>query len=130
MGNPAAAGATLSIAVHGGTPSSQTFTLPMGTSALTGKPFWSGDAVKGFKYKDSKGENGPVKVAQLKKSGGGVFQLKAVAVGKLGAIAVVPPNFGTDAACGSRSRAAATRTTSASVWTGRSRTMGRSCSRS
>jgi hypothetical protein len=45
-----------------GTPSMQTFPLPAGTSAPTGKPFWSGDVVKGFKYKDSKGENGPVKV--------------------------------------------------------------------
>jgi sugar lactone lactonase YvrE len=96
VGNPTTAGATLSVAVNGNTPSAQTFTLPGGTSALTGKPFWSGDAVRGFKYKDSRGENGPVKVAQLKKSGGGTFQLKAVAAGKLGAIDVVPPNPGTD----------------------------------
>src|SRR5262245_7390604 len=96
LGSPAAGGATLSIAVSGGTPSAQTFALRMGTSALTGKPFWSGDAERGFKYKDSRGENGPVKAAQLKRSGGGTFQLKAVAVGKLGAIEVVPPDLGTD----------------------------------
>src|SRR5262249_6560949 len=66
VGNPAAGGATLSIAANGGTPSAQTFALPMGTSALTGRPFWTGDAVRGFKYKDAKGENGPVKAAQLK----------------------------------------------------------------
>ncbi len=96
VGDLTVAGASLAITAHGGTPSAQTFALPAGRSALTGKPFWSGDAVKGFKYKDSKGENGPVKVAQLKKSGGGLFQIKAVAVGKLGAIAVVPPNPGTD----------------------------------
>src|SRR5262249_33934003 len=64
--------------------------------ALTGKPFWSGDAVRGFKYKDSRGENGPVQAAQLKKSSSGLFQLKAAAVGKLGAIEVAPPNLGTD----------------------------------
>ena len=29
---------------------------------------------RGFKYKDSKGENGPVKAVQLKKSGGGSFR--------------------------------------------------------
>ena len=55
--------------------------------------------MKGFKYKDAKGENGPVKVAQLKKSGGGVFQIKAAAKtvgGPLGIITVVPPNPGTD----------------------------------
>jgi hypothetical protein len=96
VGDPTAAGATLSIAVNGGTPSAQTFSLPGSTSALTGKPFWSGDAVKGFNYKDSKGENGPVKGAQLKKSGGRTFQLKAVAVGTLGAITVAPPDPGTD----------------------------------
>jgi hypothetical protein len=96
VGDPTAAGASLSITVDGGTPSMQTFALPAGTSALTGKPFWSGDTVKGFKYKDAKGENGPVKVAQLKKSGGAVFQIKAHAVGQLGAITVVPPNPGTD----------------------------------
>ena len=28
---------------------------------MTGKPFWSGDATKGFKYKDAKGENGLVR---------------------------------------------------------------------
>ena len=63
VGDPTVAGASLAITANGGTPSAQTFALPAGTSALTGKPFWSGDAVKGFKYKDSKGENGPVKVA-------------------------------------------------------------------
>src|SRR5262245_66597153 len=96
VGNPVASGATLSIAANGGTPSAQTFALPMGTSALTGRPFWTGDAVRGFKYKDAKGENGPVKAAQLKKSGSGLLQMKAVAVGKLGAIEVAPPDLGTD----------------------------------
>ena len=47
VGNPAAGGATLSITANGGTPSNQTFGLPMGTSALTRRPFWSGDAVRG-----------------------------------------------------------------------------------
>jgi hypothetical protein len=96
VGDPTVAGASLSITANGGTPSMQTFALPTGVSALSEKPFWSGDAVKGFKYKDAKGENGPVKVAELKKSGGGVFQIKAAAVGQLGAITVVPPNPGTD----------------------------------
>lgn len=94
VGTPTTGGATLTIAVDGGTPSSQTFALPAGTSAATRKPFWSGDATRGFKYKDAKGENGPVKVAQLKLKKG-VFQITAVAQGKLGTISVLPPNAGT-----------------------------------
>ncbi len=91
VGDPTAGGASLSITLNGGTPSMQTFALPA--------PRWSGNAVKGFKYRDAKGENGPVKVAELKKSGGGVFQIKAAAKtvgGPLGIITVVPPNPGTD----------------------------------
>ena len=104
-GNPTLSGATLSVAVFGGTPpptgnSSQVFPLPQGVSGITNKPFWSGDAVKGFKYKDSKGENGPVKSAQIKKTASGNFTIKAVLSGKLGpvqpSILVLPPNPGTN----------------------------------
>src|SRR5262245_37490746 len=42
-------GAILDISVNGGTPASQTFDLPQGTSSK-GKPFWSGDAAKGFTH--------------------------------------------------------------------------------
>jgi hypothetical protein len=100
VGDPSISGATLSITVNGATPSDQIFRLPPGI-AITGKPFWSFDAKKGFRYKDAKGENGPVKVAQIKKSGG-VFQIKAVAVGHLGAITVLPPNPGTGGCVGLR----------------------------
>lgn len=96
VGDPVTSGAMLTISANGGTPSSATYTLPIGASALTGKPFWTGDVLKGFKYKDSKGENGPVKVAQVKKSARGVFQIKTVVSGKLAPVAVVPPNPGTD----------------------------------
>src|SRR5262249_33852288 len=96
VGDPTAAGASLTIMANGDTPSEQTFNLPMGTRVITGKPFWSGDAVKGFKYKDSKSENGSIKVVQIKKSGSGVFQIKAVGTGKFVLLAVVPPNPGTD----------------------------------
>lgn len=95
VGAPTTGGATLTIAVNGATPSSQTFELPAGIGASGGKPFWSGDATRGFKYKDLKGENGPVKVAQLKLKKG-VFQITALVDGKLGAVSVVPPNAGTD----------------------------------
>ena len=95
VGNPTVTGGVLVVTASGGTPSSQTFLLPQGTSGITGKQFWTGDAIKGFKYKDPKGENGPVKVAQIKKSASGTFAIKSVIVGKNGLIVVVPPNPGT-----------------------------------
>ena len=62
---------------------------------MTGQAVLERDATKGYKYKDSKGENGPVKIAQIKKTPSGVFQIKAVIDGKHGAVSVVPPNTGT-----------------------------------
>src|SRR5262249_17981312 len=96
VGDPTVAGASLLLVANGGTPSAQTFALPAGTSALAGRPFWSGDATKGFKYKDSKGENGPLKSAQIKKSSRGRIVLKAVADGRRGSITVLPPDPGLD----------------------------------
>jgi len=93
VGDPTADGATLTVGAEGGTPSEQTFELPQGTNAK-GKPFWSGDATKGFKYKDAKGENGPVTQAAIKKSGKGVFTISFNAQGKRGPISIVPPNPG------------------------------------
>jgi len=94
VGDPTVGGATLTVDVVGTATTRQTFTLPIGLDAK-GKPFWSGDAVKGFKYKDKKGANGPVKALQIKKSSKGVFQIKAAIDGKLGAVSLVPPNAGT-----------------------------------
>lgn len=88
VGDPTASGATVSISLYGGTTASQVFALPQGTNAK-GKPFWSGDATKGFAYKDPKGENGPVKLAQLKIKKG-TFQLKVLISGKNGTITVLP----------------------------------------
>ena len=96
VGNPVTGGAALTITVHGTTPHVETFPMPVGMSML-GKPFWSGDATKGFKYKDTAGENGPVKTAAIKKSKAGTFTMKALIDGKLGAISVLPPDLGTDA---------------------------------
>src|SRR5258705_10108776 len=87
-------GATGTISADGGPPPSETYAWPAGASPSTLRPFWSGDPAKGFKYKDPKGENGPVKSAQLKLKGG-VFQIKITVDGKLGPVAVVPPNPGT-----------------------------------
>src|SRR5581483_559180 len=94
VGDPTTSGATLVVSVAGATPGTETYNLPAGTSPMTGKPFWSGDAAHGFKYKDPKGENGAVKAGQIKVKNG-AFQLKAVASGKLGTISLLPPNPGT-----------------------------------
>ncbi len=93
VGDPTVDGATLVVDAIGGSTNSQTFNLPTGTSVATGKPFWSGDATKGFKYKDRDGENGPVKVAKLK-SKNGKFLFKAVMLGKIGDVTLQPPNEG------------------------------------
>src|SRR5262249_30677847 len=93
VGDPTTDGATVTISVTGATPSSQTFTLPAGVSSRKQKPFWTGDAVKGFKYKDGKGENGPVKNAQVKLKGG-TFQITVTIDGKGGPVDVVPPDPG------------------------------------
>jgi phospholipase C len=95
VGNPVANGATLTIRVTGGSLDGDTYNLPQGTS-LAGKPFWTGDAVKGFKYKDPKGDNGPVASASISLKNG-TMQIKAGASGKNGdPINVVPPNPGAD----------------------------------
>ncbi len=94
VGDPIGNGAVVTISADGGTPSVETYALPAGTGAA-GQPFWTGDSVKGFRYRDSKGENGPVRAALLKLHGG-VFQIKVVVDGKLGAVGVVPPQPGTD----------------------------------
>ncbi len=95
VGNPTVDGATVTISANGAVPSSETYPLPAGLSPLRNKPFWSGDAVKGFKYADAKGENGPVKSASVKLKNG-TFQVKVTVSAKVKPVAVVPPNPGTD----------------------------------
>ena len=95
VGDPVANGATVTITANGANPTEETYAMPAGTSPSSSKPYWSGDLVKGFKYRDSKGENGPVKVAQLKLKGG-VFQIKVVVDGKLAPVGIVPPAPGSD----------------------------------
>jgi hypothetical protein len=98
VGNPTTLGGTLTVSAGGGTPSTQTYSLPQGTSMITGKQFWTGDAIKGFKYKNPKGEGSGagVKVAQIKKTPSGNFSIKVVLSGKLGPVLVTPPNPGTN----------------------------------
>jgi phospholipase C len=95
VGDPVANGATLTIRMTGGPVNGETYTLATGISPSTSKPFWSGDAVKGFKYKDSKGDNGPVSSASVSLKGG-TFQIKVGISGKIGTINLVPPNPGAD----------------------------------
>ncbi len=94
IGDPVTNGATLVVDAFGTSTNSQSYDLLAGTSTATGKPFWKGDAVKGYVYKDKAGENGPVKIVKIKKSGGGTFKIKAVALGKLGNVSLLPPNDG------------------------------------
>ncbi|MCW5892626.1 MAG: alpha/beta hydrolase [bacterium] len=94
VGNPVTAGATVAVTLTGPSPSAATYALPAGASAVTGKPFWSGDAAKGFSYRDPKGENGPVKAAQIKRRGT-TFQISVAIDGKHAAVALVPPGTGT-----------------------------------
>jgi predicted esterase len=95
VGDPVTDGATVTIAVNGANPSEETYSLPAGTSPTSLKPFWSGDAVQGFKYRDADGENGPVKSAMIRLRSG-AFQIKVAVDGKRGPVAVVPPNPGSD----------------------------------
>jgi hypothetical protein len=74
----------------GGTSSSQRFTLPSGS--------WSKIDKQGFKYKDPKGTNGPVKGAIIKLTPSAVFLIKAKITAKNGTVDVFPPDPG-DSGC-------------------------------
>src|SRR5262245_29903259 len=98
VGDPtdgSAGGAILTIFVDGGSSATQSFVLAQGSDSK-GKPFWSGDPVKGFKYKDSKGDQSAVKSAQITLKNG-KFSFKASLSGKNGPISILPPNPGTRA---------------------------------
>ena len=87
VGDPTANGASLMIAVYGGTASAQTYPLPSTN--------WTGDVNHGFKYKDTHGAHGPVKRVKIKKTGSGGFQISAIINGKNGPVTVLPPDAGT-----------------------------------
>ncbi len=87
VGDPVANGATLNIRTTGNDVDGQTFNLPSAN--------WTGDPVKGFKYKDAHGVNGPVASVQLSDKGG-TFAMKVSISGKLGLISILPPNPGAD----------------------------------
>jgi hypothetical protein len=80
VGNPITGGARLKVKTATG---EQCFSLP-GTS-------WTGDATKGFKYKDSTFVNSAINSAQYKKANNGMFQLKFSGKAKSKAITIIPP---------------------------------------
>ncbi len=81
MGDPTAgSGATFNLQLTpGGT---QCFSMPASG--------WSANGPQGFKYKDPQLANGPVKVAQIKATPSGNFQIKIIAKGS--GITVTPGN--------------------------------------
>jgi hypothetical protein len=94
--NPAALGATLGIRAEGATPSEQLFSLPIGSSTVTGKPFWT-EKTPGveWRYDDPAYENGPVRKIKLKRFPGDMIEVQALLLAKKHPIDVVPPNPGT-----------------------------------
>ncbi len=90
-----AGGALLTVAANGGTPTVQAFALPQGTS-VSGKSFWRESTGTGYRYKDGKGEQGPVRTVLIKKNTDGAFSIKVSVIGKNGPVNVLPPNPGTD----------------------------------
>src|SRR5262245_48408734 len=68
VGDPTADGATLHLVLFPG--GDQCVTMPASN--------WSAIGSIGFKYSDAALSNGPVKVAQIKKTPSGTFQIKAI----------------------------------------------------
>jgi parallel beta-helix repeat protein len=95
VGDPTMTGAMLTVSVDGTSPTSDTYALPPGASSKTGRPFWSGDLTRGFRYRDNDGENGPVRSLRIRKTTRGTFEIRARVDGRLGPITVAPPNTGT-----------------------------------
>ena len=93
VGVPTVAGATLTIRVDGDNPTEQTFPLPQGADS-SGRPFWVG-SVDGFRYKDRKGEQGPVSSVEIRKTSSGLFLIKVRASARYAPLSIVPPNPGT-----------------------------------
>lgn len=97
VGNPtvagSAGGAILELTALGASPSAQSFTLPQGVSS-SGKPFWIQTGNITYKYKDPRGDQGPVKAVVLKRSPSGSFTIRAIVSGRFAPLNVVPPNPG------------------------------------
>jgi hypothetical protein len=85
VGNPLTGGASFSVVMEPaiGVGSQQCFTLPASG--------WSAIGSLGFKYKAATGTPGAIKRAVIKRTPSGTFLLKVLALGRLGAVDVVPP---------------------------------------
>jgi hypothetical protein len=83
VGNPITGGAKLKVKLDGAT---QCFDMPAAG--------WKPIGAIGFKYADPKRLRGPVTVAEIKRTPSGIFQQKAIVLGKSYPIDVVPPNPG------------------------------------
>jgi hypothetical protein len=95
VGSPLTGGGVLEILANGASPSGQTFTLPQGTNSA-GKPYWTAVGTRGYQYRDPRGENGPVKSAQIQKTSSGSLVLRASVSAKNGDVDVAPPAPGSD----------------------------------
>lgn len=94
VGDPTLAGAMLDVIANGAKSSWQTFRLAQGVRA-NGRPVWT-TTKSGYRYLDSKGEQGPVSSIVIKKTDNGTFALSVKLQGKRGGLEVVPPNPGLD----------------------------------
>lgn len=95
VGDPTVSGATLILTFEGTNRSSETFRLQQGMAA-NGEPLWSGDAVRGYRYLDALGVNGPIRFVRIVKTPGGAFLIKIRGNGKRKPLLVTPPNPGTE----------------------------------
>src|ERR1051325_2380035 len=93
-GDPTVAGATLTIRADGDNPTEQTFPLPQGTDP-NGKPLWAGSSTDGFRYRDPKGQQGPVSSVEIRKASSGLFRIRIKVSGRHAPLYLVPPNLGT-----------------------------------
>lgn len=96
VGDPTVTGITVRIRANGDNPSEETYLLGAGNSPATGRPYWTGNAARGYVYRDVQGAQGPVKRVQIKRSARGVFAIRIAIDARGGAVMVVPPNQGTD----------------------------------
>lgn len=94
VGDPTVYGATLTIRVDGANPTEQTFPLPQRMNR-SGKWFWAGNSSNGFRYKDAKGEQGPVSSVKIRKTSNFLFLIQVRVSAQHAPLSIVPPDPGT-----------------------------------
>jgi endonuclease/exonuclease/phosphatase family metal-dependent hydrolase len=88
-------GAVLELVANGANPSWQLFGLAQGVSS-SGRPFWRPVPAGGYRYRDRRGEQGPVRAVRIGKNRAGAFLLRAKLRAGNATVDVVPPDPGTD----------------------------------